>query len=452
MEWLRRAVARLPEVPSWRGKRTVLTGWTKISSIVDMSRTTVKKNILTMLLVLLAGGAVVAQQIAPVESSELVVPYDEASAPGAPDIIFSNLDPLADNRFNSDPFFAFGVSGKSASGETEVWDAIRFIPKVGAQAKVLMAAIGYISGTKLVNLGIYSDNGNGTVGTVLPGGQGSTTEMPDVGDCCQLAKVTLAGDGVSLTAGTTYWLVATSDDVNGPTFSGAWRVSNRAAYASFSPPFPWDPQAGQWPAAQIRGTRVQALGLDKPAHIEVSSPEVRVPAANITTIFTNLGPSSTDRYDSFNGIPVAGNNVPFEPELWQAVRFTARTDSQAKTLAAAIGYISGTRKVNLGIYGDIGGTVGTLLPGGQGSTTEIPDSGVCCELAKVKLPGAGVALIAGTQYWLVASPDNVNAPDFKGLWQFSNLAVSAYREPENFINWTSFSGVWLAAEIRGTSP
>jgi len=58
----------------------------------------------------------------------------------------------------------------------------------------------------------------------------------------------------------------------------------------------------------------------------------------------------------------------------------------------------------------------------------------------------------GVRVWLVASPDNVNAPDFEGFWHVSNLAVSAYEEPENFISWTSFTAVWLAARIEGTIP
>ena len=67
------------------------------------------------------------------------------------------------------------------------------------------------------------------------------------------------------------------------------------------------------------------------------------------------------------------------------------------------------------------------------------------------LSGPPVALSAG-HYWLVASPDNVEAPTFKGLWRVSNVALSAYQEPENFTNWTDIGGDWLAAEIRGTSP
>jgi hypothetical protein len=196
---------------------------------------------------------------------------------------------------------------------------------------------------------------------------------------------------------------------------------------------------------------VQALIPAKAAKLEIASDDVNASGGN-AIIFTNLDRTSAELYGAGAGVLVTGNSVPFEPEVWEALPFTPKANLHAKTLAAAIACVSGTKKVNLGIYSDSGGTVGTLIPGGQNSTTQIPDSGDCCELTIVRLSGAGVALTAGTQYWLVASPDNVNAPDFSGIWQLSNLALSAYQEPEHFVNWTSFSGVWLAAEIRGTNP
>jgi hypothetical protein len=395
-----------------------------------------------------------AQEIAsPNESREVVVPNDDISAAVASYTIFSNLDSAPDDRYNSDAFFAEPVAGRQALfGQTEHWTAVRFIPKVDVQASVLTAAVGYISGTKLVNLGIYSNNEiTNSVGDLLPGGQGSTRQIPDVDECCQLARVTLAGEGVTLTAGTIYWLVASPDNVNAPDFSGGWHISNLAHYAPLTPPFLWGMYTGRWPAAQICGVRVRALSALAPANLEDTPAETSASAGNVT-IFTNLGHASTGPYAAGDGTIVSGNSVPFQPEVWQALPFMPRVAAHAKTLAAAIGYNSGTKLVNLGIYSDSGGTVGTLLPGGQASTSEIPDFGVCCGLTQVSLPGAGVALTAGTQYWLVASPDNVNAPDFWGFWQHSNLAVGAYQEPEFFINWTSFSAQLFAAEIRGTSP
>jgi hypothetical protein len=138
--------------------------------------------------------------------------------------------------------------------------------------------------------------------------------------------------------------------------------------------------------------------------------------------------------------------------VWSALPFTPRANVHAVNLGAAVSYLSGTKKVNLGIYADNDGVPGALLPGGQASTTDIPNFRACCDLTQVTLPGAGVALTKGTRYWLVASPDDVSAPDFNGLWSPSNLAVDAFEEPENFEPWTNASGFWLAARIEGTSP
>jgi hypothetical protein len=241
--------------------------------------------------------------------------------------------------------------------------------------------------------------------------------------------------------------VASPDNTNAPDFDGGWQLSFLAQFGTFSPPLPWKTPIGPWPAAEIRGVRLQggdAVNSRMPSHTSDA------PASN-STIFTNLGPRATGTYVNYGPL-VTGDGVSSEPEIWEALPFTPRFDSHAKTLAAAIGHVMGAKLVNLGIYSDNAGTVGTLLPGGQGSTANIPETGDCCSLATVTLPDAGVALTAGVQYWLVASPDNANAPDFEGAWETSSLAFGAYQEPESFINWTSVTGGWLAAEIRGTVP
>lgn len=423
----------------------------RIFSTSVMGRATITKCIAfaSPLTLLPAATALLAEDSAPPdEPAQTVVLSDGKMAASAHDIIFSNLD--ADGSYNTDTFAAKPVAGRQAgAGQTERWDAVLFIPKVDVQVKRLSAAIGYISGTKLVNLALYSNNDIlNTVGDPLPGGGGSTRDIPDLGQCCQMATVALAGEGVVLQAGVRYWLVASPDDVRGPTFSGKWHVSNHGSYAQFGPPFPWDPQSGGWPAAELRGTRLRG---SSPANVDESSPKTGDTAAN-RTIFNNLDSIFGDLYTAGVGGPIAGKDAAFVPEIWLALPFTPKADVHAKMLAAAIAYVSGTKKVKLGVYTDNGGLPGTPLPGGQGSTTDFPDSGECCGLATVRLPGAGVALQAGVQFWLVASPDNVNASDFHGIWQITTLALGAYKEPEQFIGWTNFTGSWLAAEIRGTSP
>lgn len=143
---------------------------------------------------------------------------------------------------------------------------------------------------------------------------------------------------------------------------------------------PWDPQSGAWPAAKILGERIQPLA---PSGESEANPEAANSAGDLT-IFTNLSPVPRAHYNPYSGELLAGNTVAFEPEIWEALPFTPKTDAHATTLAAAIAAISGTRKINLGIYSDSDGLVGTLLPGGQASTTDIPDFLSCCALPEVR--------------------------------------------------------------------
>ena len=411
------------------------------------------KQIAWMMMVFLAGTVVFAQQSAPGQSTQPVASYDEGNAPEALDVIFSNLGPSRDDLYNSDAQ-ALPVAGKDASNDTEQWLAIRLTPPADVQASVLAAAVSWVSGDRLVRIGLYDNNDIlNTVGDPLPGGEGSTTDIPDFGfgACCQLAKVTLP-EPITLNQGVSYWLVVSPDDTSGSTFAGRWYVSNLALSAGMAPPLPWQNLAGQWPAAEVRGTILQTAEANHAAKVtEPPSSPAEATAANVT-IFSNLDRIGPILYLYGLGSVVAGKDSTSQPEVWRALPFTPRRDVHVTTLAAAIGWIAGTRKIDLGLYSDSDGTVGAPLPGAQGSTTDIPDSGVCCELAKVRLSGTGVALQAGVQYWLVASPDNENAPDFTGLWQDSDLALRAYKQPEFFIGWTDVSGGWLAAEIRGTNP
>jgi hypothetical protein len=399
---------------------------------------------------LLSATLLLAQGFA--ESSAVQVPDDDQNAAIAPDIIFSNLNPSPDNRFNTAPYTSFPVAGKKANhGQTEQNYAVRFIPQFDVQAKVLMASIGYISGAKLVNLGIYSNNADtGEVGTLLPGGEGSTQQIPDLGECCQLTTVTLPGEGVTLTAGTIYWLVASPDDVRAGNFSGAWQTVYLGKYGELGPPNPWIIHPSTWPGAQIRGTRIRTTTSDLAAPREVAPRGRQDGSSSEVTIFNNLGPAPQVYINT--GPLIMGNSVPFQPEVWAALPFTPKANSHAITVSAAIGWVSGTRKVNLGIYADAAGSVGALLPGAQASTTDIPTAGTCCELATVTLPGTGAALTAGTQYWLVASPDNIDAPNFEGYWQDSGWAFSAYQQPQFTFSWFGRSVNWAAATITGTLP
>ena len=412
-----------------------------------ITRTHIKPITLATLWLTLTASVLVAQELDSPEDPAVAITANEN--PSAGTIIFSNLD--TDGSYNPDAFAAKPVAGREAGGgQDEEWYAVRFIPKMDVQVKQLSAAIGYISGDKLVNLTLYDNNDIfDTPANPLPGGGGSTRDIPDLGECCEMATVRLAGEGVVLSAGVTYWLVASPDDIRGPTFSGKWHVSNQGSFAQFGPPFPWDPQSGEWPAAEIRGRRLQGTDQTNAASfIESSRTGGTAPSFRI---FSNLDPTFGDLYTAGVGAIINGNSVPSSSEVWLALPFTPTVDVHAKTLAAGIAHISGRKKIVLGVYTDNGGIPGALLPGAQSSTTNIPESGECCDLAVVHLRGTGIPLDGGVQYWLVVSTDDRTAADFHGIWQPTTVTVSAYTKPGQF-GWTEFSGLWFAAEIQGSNP
>ena len=197
------------------------------------------------------------------------------------------------------------------------------------------------------------------------------------------------------------------------------------------------------------------LAQSRPHTIHVS-PSGRVvpgalPPANIT-IFSNLGPTPTDLYYSANGWVVTGPADVTFGEQWVAVPFIAKQNSHAFRLQVAVGYLSGTNKFTLGLYSDSGGTVGTALI--NTTVTNAPPFGVCCATVTKNLPPPGIALTAGTQYWVVARSTPTGADDFEGAWAFSNLGV-AFNDAE--AGWTTFSvgdfgAGQPAAAVLGTTP
>lgn len=173
------------------------------------------------------------------------------------------------------------------------------------------------------------------------------------------------------------------------------------------------------------------------AHTSRSSAPVTKwnPPAGHTPIFTNLGPTSSDLYNDTTGYYVLGpTNTSGFGEQWIALPFTPKANASATLLVAAIGIESGTSLVDLGLYSDSAGDVGTLIVSGH--STKIPAFGTCCGLVEVTIPAT--ALTAGTQYWIAATTDDTNAPDFTGVFESTNQSTVAYNPALE--GWFTFSG------------
>jgi hypothetical protein len=179
---------------------------------------------------------------------------------------------------------------------------------------------------------------------------------------------------------------------------------------------------------------------------KVVTPTRAVPAA-LKVIFSNLGPTSTNNYNDTTGYYILGpnNSVGFG-EQWVAVPFIPKANSHVSALQVAVGWISGTKDVVVGLYSDNAGTVGTLLA--SASATHIPAFGSCCGLTGVQF--TSTAVTAGTQYWIGVTTDDTAAPDFTGVAESSNQADTAYN-PAN-TSWITFSNNLPAAAAYGTIP
>ena len=144
---------------------------------------------------------------------------------------------------------------------------------------------------------------------------------------------------------------------------------------------------------------------------------IRVPAPDapegLTKIFGNLGPK-TAAYDPLNGWFVGGPNSGLDE--FMGLAFTPKANAHVKQVQVAITYYSGDDQVNLSIYSDAGGVPDTLIDGPV-TVTNLPANGACCALAIANFP-SGVAVVALTQYWVVAdTPLSGTGADFLGVWE-----------------------------------
>lgn len=183
------------------------------------------------------------------------------------------------------------------------------------------------------------------------------------------------------------------------------------------------------------------------------------------TLFSNLGPSSTDLYftgqsiigDSNGGCIVGAVRLDFNfcgtTDTWLAMPFTPKQNSHATELQTAVAVFEGTNQFLLALFNDNNGIPGTALA--TVSVTDAPPLNTCCKLATASLGTPGIALTAGKRYWVVAKTDDVNAPDFAGVWAFANSGIVAVHGLTETLQpkWgTQENGGGFAFAVKGTTP
>jgi hypothetical protein len=170
--------------------------------------------------------------------------------------------------------------------------------------------------------------------------------------------------------------------------------------------------------------------------------------AGLQKIYSNLGSSKTDLYNSRDFWIVTGPRTTFGEEFW-AIPFTPKSNSHVSQVRVAVQYVSGANQINLSIYGDASGAPGTPLAGPV-TVTNLPTEGTCCTLTVANF--SPVAITGGTKYWVVGdTPLTGTGSDFDGGWAW---AVPTLPEAaNNGSGWRTFAGNSLAAgAVLGTIP
>jgi len=143
-----------------------------------------------------------------------------------------------------------------------------------------------------------------------------------------------------------------------------------------------------------------------------------LPAMAQSTFYSNLG-TGTDAYYCCEGWTMGGTGT-LGTSYTLAEEFTAGVTGSVSQIDVGVGYVEGTNSFFGALYTASGNDPGTLVA--QWSNLTISQSfGGCCGL--VTISGiTGVSLTAGTSYFLVIGPSNLDSTLW-AAWNFSNTAT-----------------------------
>lgn len=204
-----------------------------------MAGKTYLRTVVCVLVLLLACGTLFAQtrpkkyHVDP-NPNRVITPTPRTDSAAANVTFFSNLGPTPDNNYYS--LNGWVVAGPNDVTFGEQWIGMTFTPKQTGHVKQIKLPIGWIEGTNKFVVGLYNDNGAGTVGTLIK--QVAVQNAPTFGDCCTLDTANMGNPGVAITANTPYWVVA-SHHPSALDFGGAWAFVNLFQAFSFAGGTDW---------------------------------------------------------------------------------------------------------------------------------------------------------------------------------------------------------------------
>ncbi len=164
----------------------------------------------------------------------------------------------------------------------------------------------------------------------------------------------------------------------------------------------------------------------------------------LATIYSNLGPP-TDLYTADQDWNVTGSGSPLGAEYWLAMPFRTKQAHIVKQIDVAVGYVTGTNQIVVGLAADKGGLPGKTLH--AWTYKNMYSLGTCCTLDTVKY-APGVKLAKG-RYWVTVTT-NAKDTDLWGGWNFTyNLAEGAFATQPDGGGWQAQHSYVCAFDVLG---
>lgn len=170
------------------------------------------------------------------------------------------------------------------------------------------------------------------------------------------------------------------------------------------------------------------------------------PDAGLSAIYNNFSNYPLGMYWCCQGWTISGPNSLIGATYADAMPFTPATNATATEIAVGVGYVTGTNGVTVSLNADSGNLPGSVIAHFDGAG--LPAFGSCCAVI-FKSSSKGVALSAGTQYWVVVQTSN-NTADTWDAWNDNDTNQTA--QPFAFSNngvWGNTSGILGAFAVLG---
>lgn len=154
--------------------------------------------------------------------------------------------------------------------------------------------------------------------------------------------------------------------------------------------------------------------------------------ANQTFIYNNLSSYPLGTYWCCEGWTISGPNSVVGETFAVGMPFTPSANYTVTEIVVSVGYVTGTNSIQVYLDADDNGLPGATLA--HFYLQNEPTFGSCCVYQYN--PGLGVAVTAGTQYWVVVAPGGA---DTWAAWNDNDTNETA--QP-----FAGYNGTWGATE------